>query len=85
MTQNPSSFLVNSLKRFRRKIVIIDPTPEHVAGLFENRLRQSTHTCRLCWNHLAEAACLAMAEIGRAPNLVCLASRIARLYEERTR
>jgi hypothetical protein len=78
-------FLGELLKRFRRQIVIVDPTPEHVAGLFENRLRQRIYACKLYWNHLAEAACLATAEIGRAPNLVCLAGRIARLYEERTR
>jgi hypothetical protein len=38
----------------------MDPTPEQVAGLFENRLRQRIYACRLYWNHLAEAACLAM-------------------------
>ncbi len=77
-------FLGELLKRFRRRIVIVDPTPEHVAGLFENRLRQRIYACGLCWNHFAEAACLAMAQTPNAPNLFSLSHRIARLYDERT-
>lgn len=78
-------FLSELLKRFHRRIVLIDPMPEHVAGLFENRLHQRIYACKLYWNHLAEAACLAVAETGRTLSLAFLAARIARLYEERTR
>ena len=78
-------FLRELLKRFRRRIVIVDPSPEHVAGLFEDGLRQRIYACKLYWNHLAEAACLAMAETPGPPDLFCLSRRIARLYDERTR
>ncbi|GEM_PF-3660932 len=78
-------FLGELLKRFRRRIVVVDPRPEHVAGLFEDRLRQRIYACKLYWNHFAEAACLAMAETPGALDLFCLSRRVARLYDERTR
>ncbi len=73
------------LKRFPRHIVVVDPSPEHVAGLFEDALRQRIYACKLYWNHLAKAACLAMEETPGAPNLLAVQSRIVRLYDERTR
>jgi len=78
-------FLGDLLKRFRRRVVIVDPNPEPVAALFENRLRQRIEACKLCWNHLAAAACRAMEETVAASDLFCLSKRIARLYDERTR
>ncbi|MGD0671516.1 MAG: hypothetical protein ABSB13_05525 [Candidatus Binatus sp.] len=78
-------FLGELLKRFHRQIVVVDPCPEHVSGLFEDRLRQRICACKLYWNHFAEAGCLAMAETPDAPNLFCLSRRIAQVYDERTR
>lgn len=78
-------FLREVLKRFRRRIVVVDPFPEHVAGLFEDALRHRIYACKLCWNHLAKAACLAMKETPSAPNLLAIQSRIVRFYDELTR
>jgi hypothetical protein len=78
-------FFREILKRFPRQIVVVDPSPEHVAGLFEDALRQRIYACKLYWNQLAKAACLAMKETPGAPNLLAIQSRIGRLYDERTR
>jgi len=78
-------FFREILKRFPRRIVVVDPSPEHVAGLFEDALRQRIYACKLYWNHLAKAACLAMDETPGAPSLLAVISRIARHYDERTR
>jgi hypothetical protein len=72
-------FLRELLKKFPRQIVVVDPHPEHVAGLFEDVLRQRIYACELYWNHLAEAACLAMEENPGAPNLLALQNRIVPL------
>lgn len=64
--------------------MVVDPYyPEHVAGLLEDILRQRIYACKLYWNHLAEAACLAMEENPRAPSLLARQNRIVRLYDER--
>ena len=78
-------FFREILKRFPRRIVVVDPSPEHVAGLFEDALRQRIYACKLYWNHFAKAACLAMDEIPGAPNLLAVQSIISRHYDERTR
>ena len=78
-------FLVELLRRYRRRIVIVDPNPEQVASLFEDRLRQRIYASKLCWNFLAEAACLAMAEAPSSPTLLSVADRIARIHDEKTR
>jgi hypothetical protein len=78
-------FFREILKRFPRQIVVVDPSPEYVAGLFEDALHQQVYACRLYWNHLAKAACLAMEETPAAPNLLAIRSRIVQLYDELTR
>jgi len=75
-------FLRELLNKFPRKIVVVDPHPEHVAGLFEDVLHQRIYACKLYWNHLAKAACLAMEENPGAPNLLARQNRIIRLYDE---
>jgi hypothetical protein len=79
-------FLRELLHRFpRRQVVVVDPNPEPVAGLLEDALRQRISACNLYWNYFSEAACLAMEQTPDAPNLHVLATRVARLYDERTR
>ena len=65
--------------------MVVDPSPGHVVGLFEDALRQRIYACKLYWNHLAKAACLAIEERSGVPNLLTVQSRIVRLYDERTR
>ena len=76
-------FVCEFLRKYPRRIVVVDPCPEHVAGLFENALRQRIYACKLYWNHLAEAACLAMEENPGVLNLLAVQSRVVRLYNER--
>jgi hypothetical protein len=78
-------FFREILRRFPRRIVVVDPFPDHVAGLFEDALHQRIYACNLYWNLLTEAACFAMEETPAAPNLLAIQNRIVRLYEERTR
>jgi hypothetical protein len=78
-------FFREILKRFPRRIVVVDPFPDHVAGLFEDALHQRIYACSLYWDCLARAACLAIEETPGAPNLLAIQSRIVRLYDERTR
>lgn len=49
------------------------------------RYRGLGYACKLYWNHLAKAACLAMQEMPGAPNLLTVQSRIVRFYDERMR
>ena len=78
-------FFREILKRFPRRIVVVDPFPDHVAGLFEDALHQRIYACSLYWDCLAKAACLATEGTPDAPNLLAIQSRITRLYDERTR
>jgi hypothetical protein len=78
-------FFREILKKFPRRIVVVDPSPEHVAGFFEDALHQRIFGCKLYWNHLAAAACHAMKETPDAPSLLAVQMRIGRLYDERTR
>src|SRR5258708_10767600 len=48
-------FFRDILKRCPRRVVVLDPQPEHVAGLFEDALRQRVYACRLYWDCLASA------------------------------
>ncbi len=43
-------FFREILQRFPRRIVVVDPSPEHVAGLFEDALRQRIYACKLYWD-----------------------------------
>jgi hypothetical protein len=79
------AFIIENLKRSRRHLVVVDPHPDHLAGLLEDALHQPVRACSLYWNHFAESACQAMEETPNAPNLYVLRRRIARLYDERTR
>src|SRR5579864_9336388 len=45
-------FLRELLKKFLRQIVVVDPHPEHMAGLFEDVLRLRIYACKLYWNYL---------------------------------
>jgi hypothetical protein len=78
-------FLREHLKRFRRRVVVLDPNPDQVAGLLEDGLRQRVHACKIYWNSFAESACEAMEEAPNAPDLSAVRRRIARLYDEKTR
>ncbi len=78
-------FLRETLRGFHRRIVVLDPNLEAVAGLLEDALSQRIYACKLYWNHFAEAACVAMEEAPGAPNILAVGGRIARLYDERTR
>jgi hypothetical protein len=77
-------FFHKLLKRFRRRIVVLDPNPDHLTGLLEDALRQRVFVSKLYWNYLAESACAAMSATPEAPNLYAVQHRIARLYDERT-
>ena len=78
-------FFCESLKRFRRRVIILDPNPDHLAGLLEDALHQRIYVCKLYWNYLAESVCIAISETPDAPNLYAVRRRVARLYDERTR
>jgi hypothetical protein len=73
-------FLCEHLRRFARRIVVADPHPEHVAGLFEKALGQRIHSCKVFWNHFAKAACLAVERSPGTPNLLALQDCIRHLY-----
>jgi hypothetical protein len=78
-------FFCELLKQFRRRVVVLDPNPDHIAGLFEDALHQRIYVCKLYWNYPAESVCVAMNETPGAPNLYAVRHRVARLYDERTR
>jgi hypothetical protein len=74
-------FLCEHLKRFRRHIVVVDPHPEHVAGLFEQALRQRIYACKLYWNYFAKAVCRSIERISQGSlNLLALQNSIRADY-----
>jgi len=78
-------FFRDILKRRPRRVVVLDPQPEHVVGLFEDALRQRIYACRLYWDCLASAICQTVEQNGWSSRLPELNSQISKLYDARTR
>ncbi len=73
-------FLCEHLKRFKRQIIVVDPRPEHVAGLFEQALGQRTYACKLYWNYFAKAVCCAIERSSQVSVNLALQDSVRRVY-----